>query len=177
MRDRFELSRWLGVLAWWVGGLGPGFDAHAQSLEQLVSISEFAVEGRPGATHLERLLSARDPWVRAGAAVSLALEDPTRGLPALESAMKIPGMPGAWAGLALASRAKKEGVDRALELLRPIEEMDRRSRLRASFAGRLIVLLSISAHASGIPFPVKRKLVRDSFEFDERTLEAELLPW
>lgn len=115
-------------------------------------ISEFA-RIHPGVKRLERLTRARDPWIRAGAAVHLSLVDQELGSAKLHEALTIPGDPGAWAGLALASRGDRVGLERALRIVEDPGVAEIRRSVHEALVDRLLVLLSNSAFTAGVPIP------------------------
>jgi len=105
------------------------------------------------ATHLSKLCSAKDAWVRAAAAVYLCFDDPKAGQDNLRKCLSIEGDPGAWAAIALASRGDKKAMERALEVLAKPMDGGMASVNHGNLQKRLSVLLSNSADKSGLSQP------------------------
>jgi hypothetical protein len=87
-------------------------------------------------------------------AVYLAFENPALGASKLEELTKLPGDPGGWAALNLARRGHKSAVPRALELFSVAGARGNMSGVpHNNLQLRLLVLLSNSSAASGLPQP------------------------
>lgn len=111
--------------------------------------------GRDREAHLQRLLQARDPFIRVAGAVYLAFENRALGMARLEEMSRLPGDPGAWAALNLARRGQKSAVPRALEMFATSGTRGQMSGVpHENLQLRLIVLLSNSAAVSNLPQPV-----------------------
>jgi hypothetical protein len=117
--------------------------------------------GKDRVRHLRTLLTAKDPHVRVAGAVYLCFEDRADGTAALRKLTALKGDPGVWAALALARRGDKGAVPRALQVFAK-PRADEEARLhRTGMSGvphgnlqkRVLVLLSNSAHAGGVPQP------------------------
>jgi hypothetical protein len=125
--------------------------------------------GKDRRKHLASLSQARDPFIRAAGAVYLCFEDFDAGTAALKRTTTADGDPGAWAALTLARRGHKDAVPRALEVFRDLapagqegvgmEEVPHRNLQK-----RVLVLLSNSARASGVPQPAPPGQPASSFD-------------
>ena len=110
--------------------------------------------GKDRGANLQKLFAARDPFIRVAGAVYLCFESRELCLPKLEELSALPGDPGAWAALNLARRGRKEAVPRALELFASAGARGHMSGVpHENLQLRLVVLLSNSAAASGLPQP------------------------
>lgn len=104
--------------------------------------------------HLRSLLHARDPYIRVAGAVYLCFEDKDEGMRLLRELVELDGFPGVWAALTLARRGDKSAVEPMIEVFKlktgpgegDYNQYD-------NFDGRVRVLLSNSAAASGVPQP------------------------
>jgi hypothetical protein len=125
-----------------------------------------------------RLVSAKDPFVRVVGAVYLAFEDETRGVEELAKLMTLPGDPGGYAALVLASRGDVVAVDRAIELCAHESANNMSGVPHRNLILRLLVLLSNSAAKSGVASPFARDLM-DGEHVDIRSarLEENLRAW
>jgi hypothetical protein len=115
--------------------------------------------GKDRKKHLTALLGAKDPYIRVAGAVYLCFEDLDAGKAELKKLTALEGDPGVWAALTLASRGDKDAVPRALEVfeLLPQERLapgiDKPSSHHENLRKRVLVLLSNSARAGGVPQP------------------------
>jgi hypothetical protein len=105
------------------------------------------------ASCLRRLLNARDPYVRVGAAIYMCFEDERAGKAALQVLSRERGEAGALAALNLARRGDKVAAQRAIEALQATPVSVSEERLHRNLQKRLIVLLSNAAKKSGVPQP------------------------
>ncbi|HEU4335353.1 MAG TPA: hypothetical protein VFT32_12735, partial [Candidatus Eisenbacteria bacterium] len=106
----------------------------------------------PKVDHLTRLLAARDPTIRVGAAVYLAIHDSTAGIVALREFARSTELAGFWASLALARRGELAAADSCIEgwdRWIGSEHEGGAWTLRA----RLLTVLSNSARSSGLEQP------------------------
>ena len=107
------------------------------------------------ARHLESMLDANDPFVRVAGAVYLALEDPEeRGLRYLRELQTLDGDSGVWAALALARRGDASVVPRLLRVFDETGPSNMAGVPHRNLQKRILVLLSNSAAASGLPQPL-----------------------
>ena len=113
------------------------------------------------AKHFRRLLDARDPCIRVAAAVYLALEDSIAGTAALQRLCSLSNPAGGWAALALASHGDKSAVNRALQLFAEPVGPTVGDIYINNLKKRLLVLLSNSARASGVPPPPRLETACD----------------
>jgi hypothetical protein len=124
--------------------------------------------GPDRASHFRRLLEAKDPHVRVAAAVYLTFEDAASGEAALRQLSLLAGPPGGWAALALAGRGDETAVPRAIQLF--AEPLD--GTVGTIYIGnlkkRLLVLLSNSAHASGVKPPPSMESEDQYYPFADR---------
>jgi hypothetical protein len=131
--------------------------------------------GQDRAKHLAALSGAKDPYVRVAGAVYLCYEDAEAGTAALKKLTPLEGDPGVWAALTLARRGDRTAVPRALEVFRdlPAEQKDKLGGMAGvphrNLQKRVLVLLSNSARAGGVPQPALP-------ENEEKRLDA-LLKW
>lgn len=102
---------------------------------------------------LGKLTQAKDPLIRVSAAVYLCFDDLAAGLQELERLKIEDGDAGAWAALTLARRGRKESVDRALGLLKPVPNQQFTWNRIWDLSSQLKVLLSNSAQSAGILLP------------------------
>jgi hypothetical protein len=117
--------------------------------------------GQDRRKHLASLAEAKDPFIRVAGAVYLCFEDLEAGTAALKRTTALEGDPGSWAALTRARRGHKDAVPRALEVFRELAPAEREFE-GVSMAAvphhnlqkRVLVLLSNSARASGVPQPV-----------------------
>lgn len=118
------------------------------------AISAFGHACGEGRAELLRALgNAADPWVRAGAGVYLALEDPLAARPLLEREQLCPGPTGALAALALAGRGDARAVDRLVEFLGDRSGGGPDAFVLRNLQFRVRVLLSNSAARAGVEQP------------------------
>jgi hypothetical protein len=109
--------------------------------------------------HLTRLLEANDPFVRVAGAVYLCYEDAEMGTAALKKFTRLEGDPGVWAALTLARRGHADAVPRALEVFRELPADQKENQFgmagvpHRNLQKRVLVLLSNSARAGGVPQP------------------------
>lgn len=103
--------------------------------------------------HLNSLLSADDPWIRASAAVYLCFDDDKQGEDALRKLLAFEGDPGAWAALVLVSRGDKTAMTRALEVMVTPHDQGMATMNHHNLQLRLQVLLSNVANVSGVVQP------------------------
>jgi hypothetical protein len=103
------------------------------------------------AAYLRQLLDAREPFVRVAAAVYLCFEDKELGMRKLKEFSALDGDPGGFAALNLARRGDKDAVPRALRLLENDGDPQMVGVPHRNLQKRLLVLLSNSAKASGLP--------------------------
>ena len=126
--------------------------------------------GRDRAKHLAALTGAADPFVRAAGAVYLGFEDADAGTAALKKLTALDGDPGVWAALTLARRGHKGAVPRALDVFR-VRPGDREARggmaevPRRNLRKRVLVLLSNSAKAGGVPQPALPEAEERQWEY------------
>ncbi|HEX6184812.1 MAG TPA: hypothetical protein VFZ44_13085 [Pyrinomonadaceae bacterium] len=132
----------------------PGGDWRSTDFGYIIG-SYFAYRcGKEREANLLALLDAQDPFIRVAGAVYLAFENPALGASKLEELSRLPGDPGGWAALNLARRGHKSAVPRALELLSVAGTRGHMSGVpHENLQLRLLVLLSNSAAASGLPQP------------------------
>lgn len=113
--------------------------------------------GKDREAQFTKLQKAQDPFVRVMAAIYLCFENKESGLTHLKACSQLPGDEGAWAALTLARRGDKEALSRALQVFSPDEQAERatynRTNLHYILQQRLMILLSNSAHAGGLPAP------------------------
>lgn len=132
--------------------------------------SYFALRcGRDREANLRKLLEAKDPFIRVAGAVYLVFENRELGIASLSELMKLPGDPGVWAALNLASRGNKEAVERAIEVLRTSGQRGHMSGVpHENLQLRLLILLSNSATASKLeqPRPTQIEPKYDASEAD-----------
>jgi hypothetical protein len=128
--------------------------------------------GRDRATHMRRLLKAKDPYVRVAGAIYLSFEDESEGVRALRKLMDLPGDPGAWAALNLARRGDKTGAARALDSFLRFPRPTVSDLLHLNLQKRLLVLFSNSADGSHVPQPPAWRYVRNQ---DDQLLVYETL--
>ena len=129
---------------------------------------------------LSRLCSAKDEWIRTAAAVYLCFDDPKLGMGNLRSLMSVPGDPGAWAALVLASRGDKAAMPRALEVMATPKNPRIDSVNHRNLQKRLRVLLSNTAKVSGMappPAPSKEYAEGRELELVQLELHSSLLKW
>jgi hypothetical protein len=131
-----------------------GEDWHSTDFGYLIG-SYFAYRcGKDREANLLALLDAEDPFIRVAGAVYLAFENPALGVSKLEELTRLPGDPGGWAALNLARRGHKSAVPRALEMFSVAGARGHMSGVpHENLQLRLLVLLSNSAAASGLPQP------------------------
>lgn len=141
-------------------------------------ISHFAIRvERDRAKHFARLLEAKDPFIRAGAAIYLAFEDEEAGRRALLHAMQLPGEAGGWAALAVASRGNRDGITQAIDRLSRSSGYPSTQQVHRASTQRLLVLLSNSAAAAGVAFPIARTEEFDRLFFEDRESFEKLKAW
>lgn len=110
--------------------------------------------GKDRDQNLRTLLSAQDPFIRVAGAVYLTFEDRDFGFSKLQELMELPGDPGVWAALNLASRGNKNAVERALEVFSTAGARGHMSSVpHENLQLRLLILLSNSAAASKLEQP------------------------
>jgi hypothetical protein len=125
--------------------------------------------GKDRRKHLASLATADDPYIRVAGAVYLCFEDTEAGTKALERTTTLDGDAGVWAALTLARRGHKGAVPRALEVFRIHEPYSRMPMgtmggvPHGNLQKRVLVLLSNSAWASGVPQPVPPGQQQPSF--------------
>lgn len=104
-----------------------------------------------------KLQKAQDPFVRVMAAIYLCFENKESSLNHLKAYSQLPGDEGAWAALTLARRGDKAAFARALQVFSPDEPAEyatyNRTNLHYILQQRLMILLSNSAQACGLPAP------------------------
>ena len=109
--------------------------------------------GKERLRNLSALTGAKDPYIRVAGAVYLCFEDCELGMAALRDLMQIEGDPGAWAALTLARRGDARAMPRALQVFESAGDADMRGVPHQNLQKRLLVLLSNSTKASGVPWP------------------------
>ncbi len=125
--------------------------------------------GKDRRKHLASLSEAKDPFIRIAGAVYLCFEDVEAGTAALKRTTAVDGDPGAWAALTLARRGHKDAVPRALEVFRDLAQAEREAVGMAevphrNLQKRVLVFLSNSAQASGVPQPTPPGQPPSSFD-------------
>lgn len=104
-----------------------------------------------------KLQKAQDPFVRVMAAIYLCFDNKESCLNHLKAYSQLPGDEGAWAALTLARRGDKAAFARALQVFSPDEPAEyatyNRTNLHYILQQRLMILLSNSAQACGLPAP------------------------
>ncbi len=125
--------------------------------------------GKDRKKHLAALSEAKDPFIRVAGAVYLSFEDATAGTAALSRLTAVDGDAGAWAALTLARRGRKDAVPRALQLFRELAPADQNAVSMArvphrNLQKRVLLLLSNSARAGGVPQPVAAGHTESSFD-------------
>lgn len=106
------------------------------------------------ATHLRALTTARDPFICVAGAVYLCFENEKSGMAELEKLEDLDGDPGVWAALNLARRGDKRAVERMLHVFAtPPDTVGMAGAPNRNLRKRVLVLLSNSAKASGLPQP------------------------
>lgn len=110
--------------------------------------------GKDREIHLQKLLSAQDPFIRVAGAVYLTFENRTWGMKKLDELMRLTGDPGVWAALNLARYGQKAAVLRGLEVFATSGQPGHMSGVaHENLQLRLTILLSNSAAASDLPQP------------------------
>lgn len=112
-----------------------------------------ALCGGERTVHLKALVDAKDPLLRVAGQVFLCFDDLGSGMTALKDLEALDGDPGAWAALTRARRGAKDSMPRALRLFEVATSKEGDVDVRHLLQGKLIVLLSNSAHAGGGPPP------------------------
>ena len=109
--------------------------------------------GRERKKHFKALTEAKDDYIRVAAAVYLTSEDAELGMRHLRKMLILEGDPGVWAALNLVRRGKKKAMPRALEVFLSRGEYGMAGVPHRNLQKRLLVLLSNSCKAAGIPMP------------------------
>jgi hypothetical protein len=126
--------------------------------------------GKDRQRHLAALAEARDPFIRVAGAVYLCFEDAQAGTAALERLTALDGDPGTWAALTLARRGHKDALRRALDVFKDLAPADRQPHgsmadvPHRNLQKRVLVLLSNSARAGGVPQPAPPGQPPSSFD-------------
>ncbi|HOD81664.1 MAG: hypothetical protein BWX88_01854 [Planctomycetes bacterium ADurb.Bin126] len=134
--------------------------------------------GKDRAIQMRTLLRAEDPFVRVAGAVYLCFEDEKTGMAELEKTKSLPGDPGAWAALNLARRGEKQAVERMLGVFNEPGESNMAGVPHRNLQKRVMVLMSNSAKASGLPQPSPLRLQEDNDEArSTKAIGAYYLKW
>lgn len=110
--------------------------------------------GKDRERHLRSLLDASEPYVRVAGAVYGTFEDEAWGQSELKRLQHLDGDPGVWAALNLARHGDKAALSRALKVFATRGEYGMVGVPHRNLQKRLMVLLSNSAKASGLPQPM-----------------------
>jgi hypothetical protein len=112
--------------------------------------------------HLRTLLTAKDPYVRVGAAIYLSFDEPEEGLLRLKELASLPGDPGAWAALNVVRRGDGSALPRALEVLETPDDGTTQIEMHKTLQSRVEVLVSNIAHLSDAPQPTLPEPLTDN---------------
>ena len=133
--------------------------------------------------HLQKLLEARDPFIKVAGAVYLTIDNPPLGIKKLEQLMELPGDPGVWAALNLARRGHKAAMARALEVFATSGQRGHMSGVpHENLQLRLLILLSNSAAISNVPQPTPPSepaydASQQTFEEYQKKVHQYLVEW
>lgn len=100
-----------------------------------------------------KLLTAKDPFIRAAGAVYLCFEDRALGMEKLRDISRLEGLPGVWAALNRARRGDKSAMPRLLEIFATPTSHDAGNAQHDILQGRAAILLSNVARLSGLAQP------------------------
>jgi hypothetical protein len=114
--------------------------------------------GQDREKHLKMLLTAKEPMVRVAGAIYLCFEDEKLGMNELAALAKLDDEAGAWASLVLARRGQKDAVPGVLQVFNAGHPRGNRFYTNLRFNAQ--VLLSNSAHQSGVPQPPRADPMR-----------------
>jgi hypothetical protein len=110
--------------------------------------------GKNRAANFRKLQKARDPFIRVDGALYLCFENKEEGMATLKELVNQPGDAGVWAALNLARRGDKSVIERALEVFALEGPSNMAGVPHRNLQKRLSVLLSNSAHKSGLQQPI-----------------------